>query len=158
MAEISVRAAVVTDAGAMARVHRLSRAQYYGVPPTDADDREEMWAHFIGDPDRTTYVACDADEVIAFVSAHRSGTSGDDLELIALYVLPTHVGRGIGSALHNRFLGLVEAGSSALLEVWAGNHGAIGFYRRRGWVPTSRTRPGPQELDFVTYRLSRVHP
>jgi hypothetical protein len=35
-----------------------------------------------------------------------------------------------------------------------GNHRAIDFYLCRGWTPTSLTRHGPQEVDYITYELS----
>ena len=148
-----MRRAVVTDAVAVATVHRLSRAAYYGLPADPDDDRAAMWSALLGEEDRTTWIAEGGnDEVVGFVSAsRRSGTEGR-VELTALYVLPDHGGRGLGSRLYETFVD--ERGEDeGVLEVWAGNQRAIDFYVRRGWTPTEARRPGPQDRPFVTYRL-----
>jgi hypothetical protein len=63
--------AVVKDAHQVASVHRVSRADYYGVEPEDDDDRDAMWAHFIVQPDRLTHVAETHGTIAGFRSAHR---------------------------------------------------------------------------------------
>ena len=40
-----------------------------------------------------------------------------------------------------------------MLEVWAANTTAVGFYRRRGWRPTTTVREGPRDQPFVTWVL-----
>ncbi|GAA4713222.1 GNAT family N-acetyltransferase [Nocardioides conyzicola] len=158
MADISLRPATPADAGQIAQVHRQSRADYYGEPPAE-DDREAMWVHLVAQPDRTTYLSERAGSVVAFISAHRLPGPEAALELTALYVLPDLYGRGIGGRLHDVFDRERGNDRAGVLEVWAGNRRAITFYERRGWVPTDRTRPGPQDIDFVTYRLEQPgHP
>jgi ribosomal protein S18 acetylase RimI-like enzyme len=151
--EISLRRAVPGDAGAIAHVHRLSRADYYGEAPAEADDRDAMWSHLLGQPDRDTYVAEAAGSVIGFMSARPLPGPPAEAELTALYVLPSEYDRGVGSLLHDLFDHERPLGASGVLEVWAGNRRAIDFYLRRGWAPTTTSRPGPQDLDFTTYRL-----
>lgn len=131
-------------------MHRLSRADYYGVSPAGDDDRDGMWRHLLGDPGRTTYVA-EADDLLGFMSAHH--LTDNVLELTALYVLPSMYGQGVGTRLHDLFNRERGHGTSGVLEVWAGNRRAIEFYQRRGWAVTATSRPGPQDLDFVTYQL-----
>jgi ribosomal protein S18 acetylase RimI-like enzyme len=149
MVDLVVRAAVLDDAAAIADVHRRARADYYATPVARGDDREAMWAAVIRQADRVTSVAEESDVVCGFISVHR----GQDLELKAIYVAPERFGRGVGSRLYDVFVEQLEPGQAGLLEVWAGNRRAIGFYSRRGWLATSATREGPQGLDFVTYRL-----
>jgi GNAT superfamily N-acetyltransferase len=151
MVEISTRHAALADAVQVASVHRLSRADYYGVSPAGDDDREAMWTSFLGQPRRTTYVAEAAGDLVGFMSAHH--LTDTVLELAALYVLPSMYGQGVGTRLHDLFNGERGHGTSGALEVWAGNRRAIDFYRRRGWAVTATTRPGPQDLAFVTYQL-----
>lgn len=151
--EISLRPAVPGDAGAIAHVHRLSRADYYGEAPAESDDRDAMWSHLLGQPDRDTYVAEAAGSVVGFMSARQLPGPPVEVELTALYVLPSAYDRGVGSQLHDLFDRERPSGAPGVLEVWAGNRRAIGFYLRRGWVPTVTSRPGPQDLDFTTYRL-----
>ena len=152
MAELELRPAQLTDHAGIAHMHRLSRADYYGVP-VGPDDRDAMWRHLLGEAERVTWVAEARTELVGFLSArHPSGPSGD-VKLTALYVLPAQFGRGIGSSLHDLFAAQLAPGRTGILEVWAGNARAIGFYERRGWRPTTETRDGPQGIDFVTYRL-----
>ncbi|MFC6341240.1 GNAT family N-acetyltransferase [Nocardioides hankookensis] len=134
-------------------MHRQSRADYYGEPPVEGDDREAMWAHLLTQPERSTSVAESPESVVGFMSARRHPGGAGELELTALYVLPNLYDQGIGSRLHDVFD--TERGDDrvGLLEVWAGNRRAISFYERRGWEATVTTRPGPQGIDFVTYRL-----
>ena len=153
MAAVSIRSAVVTDNREIADVHRLARADYYGTPPDGDDDREAMWAHLLAQPRRTTYVAETADGVVGFMSALRRSDPVAELKLTAMYVRPAHFGRGIGSRLHDAFEAERAHDEAGTLEVWARNRRAIDFYSRRGWAPTTQTRPGPQGADFVTYTL-----
>ena len=148
-----VRSATLVDVDAIAAVHRLSRADYYGLPADENDDRAAMWEHFLGEPNRSTFVAETSGKVVAVMSTHRSADPDAAVELTAIYVHPEHFGEGIGSALYKVFDDERMADESAVLEVWAGNRRAIAFYERRGWTRTATTRPGPQETPFVTYRL-----
>ena len=151
--DVPLRVATARDAGIVAAVHRVSRAWYYRTEPDPGDGREEMWSRLLGQPGRLTFVAGSAAGTAGFLSAIRTARPRPALELTALYVLPEHMGTGVGSRLHDRYdaeRGEDEEGS---LEVWEGNAGAVAFYRRRGWVPTPSTRPGPQGGDYVTYRL-----
>lgn len=74
-------------------------------------------------------------------------------ELTSLYVLPSYYGRGIGSRLYQVFQLEHDDRSPGSLEVRAANQRAINFYLHRGWIPTSESRPGPQDVNFVGYRL-----
>ena len=151
--QVLLRRAQRPDAFEIARVHRLSRASYYGAPPETDDDRETMWANLIGEQERLTYVAEESSALIGFMSAYHRDQPVAAFELAAIYVLPDHHGRGVGSRLYEVFEDERLSTEAGLLEVWAGNTRAIEFYLRRGWTPTSNTRPGPQGLEFVTYRL-----
>ena len=153
MAEISLRRALLGDAASIARVHRLSRADYYREPPVEDDDREAMWSHLLGQPDRDTYAAEMAGSIVGLMSARHTPGPPPELELTALYVLPSEYNQGVGSHLHTLFDRERGPGTPGILEVWAGNLRTIDFYRRRGWVSTSTSRPGPQGVDFMTYRL-----
>lgn len=146
----------VTDraADAIASVHRLSRAWYYGTRPDSEDGREAMWAELIAQPGRITYLAESAAYgAVGFMSAIRVTQPRLALELTALYVLPEHMGSGIGSQLYDQFDAERREDEEGALEVWRGNAVATTFYSRRGWVPTGTTRPGPQRIAFATYRL-----
>jgi GNAT superfamily N-acetyltransferase len=146
-----LRPARPADAAAIAHVHRLSRAWYYGTEADPADDRQAMWDHLLGEPGRTTWVAEDDGTVVGFGSWTRT-TTPPVTRLEAMYVLPDRTGGGTGGRLHDQFEA-DRGGDVGELEVWAGNERAIAFYLRRGWVATEASRPGPNGLDFVAYRL-----
>ena len=153
MTRAHLRRADVTDASAVAGVHRVSRADYYGVAPAVDDDREAMWSQLLVQPGRVTWVAEESGQTLGFASVHHRADPTSQLELTAMYVLPAHYGCGIGSLLHDAFEEERTDVEPGALEVWAANARAVAFYVRRGWVPTSQTRPGPQDVDFVTYHL-----
>ncbi|MCA1711196.1 MAG: GNAT family N-acetyltransferase [Actinobacteria bacterium] len=69
----------------------------------------------------------------------------DEGRLDALFVLPEHAGRGIGSRLLERAAGVDR------LWVLEDNTPARGFYERRGWTCTRARRDafGVQELLYV---------
>ena len=150
----SIRLARFGDVSAVAQVHRQSRSWYYQVPPDPDDGREMFWKELLDDPMQATFLAQEPDGgVVGFVSSTRAIRPGGLVKLTSLYVLPSHFGRGIGSALYRKFDACERRGGPALLEVWSMNSRAIAFYVRRGWVETSTARPGPREQPFVTYTL-----
>lgn len=140
-------------AGEVAHIHRLSRAWYYRTVPDPGDGREAMWAELIAQPDRITYIAVSAGAAAGFISAIRLDTHQPTFELTALYVLPEHMNAGVGSRLYDQYDADRREDEDGVLEVWKGNQLATAFYSRRGWIPTGTTRPGPQDADYVTYRL-----
>ncbi len=145
-----IRAATVEDAAAIAAIHVASRAAYYGehLDPADAArDREPMWRRLVTEDGRVTVVAADEGPT-GFLHVRL----GETVELVSLYVRPELFGRGIGSALHERF-DEVRGGRPAELEVWDGNARAKAFYAARGWRVTDRTRDGIAGIPFVTWRL-----
>jgi GNAT superfamily N-acetyltransferase len=78
-------------------------------------------------------------------------------ELRSLYLDPTVLGRGLGSALHAAALDLLVAGGFTEATLWVveGNAPARAFYEARGWVPdgaTTRTPVDDEHLDEVRYR------
>lgn len=156
---LRVRPGTDRDVEQIAHVHRLSRAHYYGVEADAGDRREAMWSHLLAQPGRSMHVAEESDRMVGFISAMRAEELETKLELTALYVLPECVGLGIGPRLYEQFDAERRDEDEGLLEVWSGNTRATSFYVRRGWTPTTMTRPGPQGFDYITYRLApRCYP
>lgn len=149
---------MLTDAQQIAEVHRLSRAEYYGLPPDENDEREAMWKHFLCEMDRITYVVENSGVIVAVMSARHLNDPVAACEMTAIYVHPQHFGRGVGSRLYDAFEDERRVDEAGVLEVWAGNHRAIEFYQRRGWTLTPKTRVGPQDIPFVTYCLVARRP
>ena len=154
MGGIELRPAALGDAAVVAHVHRLSRAWYYGTEADPGDGREELWSRLMAEPARAFLLAEAPEGVIGFASWTRLVEPIAVLELTSLYVLPDRFGAGVGARLHDGFETERRDDEVGALEVWEGNARAIGFYVRRGWRPTGERRPGPDGVDFVSYRLA----
>jgi hypothetical protein len=63
-AEVSIRPAADSDANAVAHVHRLSRAWYYGTEPDPGDGRKSMWAQLIAQPGRRFLLAESGSQIV----------------------------------------------------------------------------------------------
>ncbi len=61
-----------------------------------------------------------------------------DAEIVGLYVLQAHQGKGVGAALPARALELLPERRVALF-VLLGNENAIGFYRHEGFRFTGKS-------------------
>jgi ribosomal protein S18 acetylase RimI-like enzyme len=133
--------AIVED---IAKVHvRCWQQAYAGLMDPDflrnlsAEGRAKNWMKTIADPEVFSRVALDGNRVVGFVS---SGPSRSleiaDGEIYAIYVLASHYGRGIGSALFR----LAEndwsdrGGQKLLANVLTGNLRASAFYHFMGGV------------------------
>jgi ribosomal protein S18 acetylase RimI-like enzyme len=83
---------------------------------------------------------------------HGSGGpgTGRGVELLAVAVEPGHEGRGVGTSLVAAFLERVVAsgGREAYVVVGAANAGAVGLYRRAGFVagPEFELHPGTRSV------------
>lgn len=165
----SVRRAVPADADAVARVHiRSWQWAYQGLLAPDYLDnlQPQAWAARytfgrMGFALPSTQVAVDGSTVCGLVTTGlcRDGDVSNFGELIAIYVDPADVGRGIGRLLMDaararlRRVGL----TNAALWVLEGNARARRFYERDGWRRdgTQRTSTyGGVPLDEVRYRCT----
>lgn len=152
---LDVRNATPGDALQVARVHKRSREAYYAeaLDPVDAaHDRFPMWVDTLTRTDTWCLVAVQNGDLTGFVAAHLAERDDSPAELLSLSVDPDRFGSGIGSALYNRFVEVISSGT-AELEVWDGNDRAKSFYSHRGWLPTTRIRPGVAAKPFVTWTL-----
>ena len=147
-----VRAATADDALAIATVQASTwRATYRGLLDDDALDAldpvansERYRAHLeLPLPERhvETLVATVSGAVVGYVAYGPQRTPADAVdgglgELHALYVLPEHQGRGLGTALLSAACaGLRRRGCArAVLWVLTGNAATRAFYERHGWV------------------------
>jgi GNAT superfamily N-acetyltransferase len=97
------------------------------------------WEQALADPEVEVYLAEIGDEHVGSVSVGHGF-------LRTLYVLPTHQGGGVGSALHDHALDRLCALGADEAKLWTleENHGARQFYERRGWHLNGETR----EVEF----------
>ena len=144
-------------------MHDAGRRAYYAAGGVDVGPpdprRRETWAALVTDPDRGVWLAERAGRAVGVLAAGRPlhpHPDGDRvLELIALYVDPAGWNAGVGGALHDLFTAELAAGeeTAGVLDVWDRNERAVDFYRRRGWRPDGRTRPGESGSAYLGLRL-----
>jgi GNAT superfamily N-acetyltransferase len=94
--------------------------------------------------DSKGWVALQGDEIVAFSIADRATRS-----IFALFVLPAHEGRGIGSRLLDLALAWLRKNGAA--EVWlttATGTKAAHFYERRGWRRSGMGTHGDVRYEF----------
>ena len=133
-----LRAATPGDADAVARVHVQAWRETYAaiLPQEDLDaldvaERAALWRGLAARPDRRVAVAEAEGRVVGFACAGpgREAIEGYPGEIMALYVLRAHQGRGAGRALLGDALAWL--GTPAYLWVLAANP-SRGFYERMG--------------------------
>jgi GNAT superfamily N-acetyltransferase len=78
--------------------------------------------------------------------------------LSTLYVMPSHQGTGVGSALHDLALERLRAHGNDVAKLWTleENWNARRYYEKRGWTLTDVTRVvpfPPQPLDVQYERV-----
>ena len=148
--ELAIRRASSADAEGIARVHvETWRSAYRGLVPEavladlDLVRLTAFWRDVIAG-DSITLVTDGPDGVAAFAQVRRAPRDADSrtFEINALYVLPDHARRGLGTALMSEcFLLLEERGCEvATLWVFAGNASAIAFYENLGFAADGATK------------------
>jgi ribosomal protein S18 acetylase RimI-like enzyme len=154
-ADAEIRLARSPDARAIAEVHVRARRHAYRslldpalLAAESADARERMWDRRLSDRDGRCWVAARDGAIFGFVFA--AVARDEDVgprcaELVALYLLPEHTGRGHGRRLVEHLLS--ELGSRGFEEVvlWVAveNEAAIGFYERVGFTADPRAKVLP---------------
>jgi len=144
---VEIRPATPEDARAIAEVHVASwRWAYRDILPADVlddlsvDARADMWASVLREPRERSVVlvVADAGAVTGFASA---GPSRDPdvpdgtAEVLALYLLESATGRGIGRTLFATLLANVGDLGYARSTLWVldANRRARRFYEVAGW-------------------------
>ena len=138
------REATGSDAPALARLHRASRARAMPwLPVLHTPDEDLAFFRDSVLPDQTVLVAEVSGQVVGF-AAYADGW------LNHLYMAPDHSGSGIGSRLLSR----VQAASS-ILQLWAfqNNHGARAFYARHGFQEIEFTDGARNEENMPDVRM-----
>lgn len=148
---ITLRVAVPSDAGALARTARAFFTQTFGAAnrPEDMDAyladafSEQRQRADLHDAEQRVWLALDQTGEIVGYAHVRHGAPGRSIELASnraveiarLYADPRWHGRGLGPSLMNACLGTArEWGADLLwLGVWEHNPRAIAFYEKHGF-------------------------
>lgn len=91
----------------------------------------------LSDAMRVCLVALTYGTIVGTAAISRS--CGGAVRLDRLYVLPSHQGNGIGTALLDAVIAASPVAASIDLEVEPANHAAIAFYERHGFEVTGQT-------------------
>lgn len=144
-AEISIRRADVADAPALSALARWVWLQTYAtdgvrdsfVGYLDQSFAPGTLAHLIQRADQPMWLVHEGQHLVAWahVAMDRSppdGACGEgQAELERLYVVPPRAGQGLGARLL-RYVRRSLPAHALWLRAWAGNSGALRFYRREG--------------------------
>ncbi len=141
---LEVRPARADEVETLLAIQREAAVDAFGrvFPPErhsfPDDEIRAGWSAALSDPEIEVYLAESDGLAVGSVCV------GDEY-LRTLYVLPSHQGRGIGSALHDLALERLRARGVSRARLWTleQNHSGRRFYERRGWQLTSETRVVP---------------
>jgi ribosomal protein S18 acetylase RimI-like enzyme len=95
------------------------------------------------------------DEVVGFADLSSRSDEPREVELAALYVLPSMQGRGVGSRLLDEGIRMFPAARSVVLRVLRENAAARRFYEARGFTPVGE-HPWWLWSGGVVYELEMV--
>jgi L-amino acid N-acyltransferase YncA len=138
-----IRRATTEDAHRIATIHvEAWRAAYRDLVPNSVlqrqsvEKRRAFWAKQIGSGASHTLVAEDQGNVIGWIDFGkcRDADAEADAEVYAIYLEPTWLRHGIGSALLRNMLTQVSRDGRRRVAVWvlADNHPAVRFYEAMG--------------------------
>ncbi|HEY3005355.1 MAG TPA: GNAT family N-acetyltransferase [Kribbellaceae bacterium] len=143
---VAIRALEKGDCDEAADAWWRSRLAAHPAVPHPVHTRDEVrrWFADVLLPDDQTWIATDADRIVAVLTL-----DGDDLD--QLYVVPEAANRGIGSML----VDLAKALRPAGLALWTfqTNTAAREFYRRHGFTEVRRTDGAANEEQAPDVRL-----
>ncbi len=162
---IEIRAAKVSDAEGIARVHVDTwRHAYRDIVSADFlaglsyENRSRAWSEWLAEgPPPFVYVAqSQTGEVAGFASGgrEREGKYGLDGELYAIYVLPAYHRQGIGRRLIQTLAARLSAEAYGSMLVWVlADNPWRGFYEAMGgkFVAQKTIRVADDELLEVAY-------
>lgn len=150
---------------AVSRVYEKSwKYAYRGIIPQDYLDSipEGRWAANLDRPGRHTLLCVDGGEIVGTSSFCRSRWEQYDGcgEVVSIYLLPDHMGKGLGILLMERtVLELRKLGyKNIFLWVLAENTRARAFYERFGFRRTEDLQTGSiggRDLREIRYVLSQ---
>lgn len=128
--EFTIRAANATDAAAIADVYLQSRKQLVPFAPlAHTDDNVQRWMEEQLVPSGNVIVAVLHNKIVGMCATSQENGAG---WIDQLYLLPAHVGHGIGTALLNN--ALQQLPFPVRLYTFQANAGARRFYERHQFV------------------------
>ncbi|HZV35381.1 MAG TPA: GNAT family N-acetyltransferase [Verrucomicrobiae bacterium] len=165
-----VRAATISDAAAIARIHVDTwRAAYRGHGPDSVlanlsvERREAFWRERLTQEKGAVFVAEEKGSVIGFCDLIPSRDADADaqvVEIAAIYIEPASWRKGAGGALCKQAFAEAQNRGCKSITLWVltTNTAARHFYERIGFVPDGSSKtdkwPDGSALSEVRYRIS----
>jgi ribosomal protein S18 acetylase RimI-like enzyme len=106
---------------------------------------------------RATFFANGPGVVVGLVGGYRDGPSDGRVELVSMWVAPTHRRSGVGRALVDAVIAWTQetGGSDVGLWVTRGNSAAEHLYQSMGFIPTGERQPLPSDPSKEETRMVR---
>jgi ribosomal protein S18 acetylase RimI-like enzyme len=107
------------------------------------EERIAQWRERMANPPdgETTLIAKEGGKI---VGALRAIKHADRNQIYAIYVLPEHHGRGIGTAMWQKAQHYLDSNKHSIVEVAIYNTKAIMFYGRLGFTDTGKRMSNPR--------------
>lgn len=145
----------------ISRIYALSwKAAYKGIVPQTYLDQlsEYRWSLFLADNLSKSYVLLDNDRYIgtSSISSARDEKMIGWGEIISIYLLPEHFGKGYGKALFNFSINELKRSGFSNIYIWTldKNTRARAFYEKYGFTHDGQKitcEIGGENLDEVRY-------
>jgi GNAT superfamily N-acetyltransferase len=106
--------------------------------------------------ERTMVLAFDGDECIGLAATY-DDDYGADVQLVSMWVAPTHRGTGVAAELVEAVLAWARAAGARNVALWVttGNDRARRFYERLGFTITGDVQPLPSDPCKDEHRMIR---
>jgi ribosomal protein S18 acetylase RimI-like enzyme len=153
--DVTVRR-VRADEGPVLKAVRLaalldSPSAFASSHAAEVDQPDEHWASraSLGASGElgVTYFAIVEQSIVGMVSAYRPDPVGSSIELVSMWVSPSHRGAGIAADLVRSVVGWANETGAATVDLWVtrGNDAAMRLYEAAGFRPTGEHQPLPSD-------------
>lgn len=124
-------------------------------PDTEWEERARLGS--AGD-DRATFFAYVGNDVVGIVGGYREDGGRDTVDLVSMWVSPSHRGRGVGRALVDAVLGWARDAGASTVSLWVtrGNDPAQRLYEAMGFEVTDEVQPLPSDPCKDEVRMVRA--
>jgi GNAT superfamily N-acetyltransferase len=134
-----------------------THAREAAFPPEEWTARARQAA---SGPERALLLAEEGERVIGLVGGHRDDPAGRVVEIVSMWVAPSHRRRGVGHALVGAIVDWAADTGASSLALWVtrGNRPAEELYRTMGFAPTDDVRALPSDPCRDELRMVLVLP